>query len=94
MAFRQALALGFALAHEDLSVSQAAYRRIAKLHEFMANARLLMDKSSWLRSRALRAFERKPRLFEQMLSIRVGGSPLVAIWPRGFINLGWNLLTV
>jgi hypothetical protein len=54
---------------------------------------LLMDKSSWLRSRALQAFERKPNLFEQMLSIHVGARPLVPFGTEGFINLGWNLLT-
>jgi flavin-dependent dehydrogenase len=93
MAFRQALALGSALADGDLSIYQAAHRKIAKLPEFMANAMLLMDKSSWLRSRALRAFERKPSLFEQMLSIHVGERPLVPFGTGGFINLGWNLLT-
>jgi flavin-dependent dehydrogenase len=93
MAFRQALALGSALAHEDLSIYQAAHRKIAKLPEFMANAMLLMDKSSWLRSRALRAFEKKPSLFEQMLSIHLGERPLVPFGAEGFINLGWNLLT-
>jgi len=94
MAFRQALALGSALAHEDLAIYQAAHRKIAKLPEFMAKAMLLMDKSSWLRSRALRAFEKKPSLFRQMLSIHVGERPLVPFGAEGFINLGWNLLTV
>ena len=93
MSFRQALALGSALAHEDLSIYRAAHRKITKLPEFMANTMLLMDKSSWLRSRALRAFERKPSLFEQMLSIHVGERRLVPFGAEGFINLGWNLLT-
>jgi len=93
MAFRQALALSSALAHRDLATYQAAHRQIAKLPEFMANAMLLMDKSSWLRSRALRAFDRKPSLFEQMLSVHVGERPLVPFGSDGFVNLGWNLLT-
>jgi len=93
MAFRQALALSSALAEGDLATYQTAHRQIAKPPEFMANAMLLMDKSSWLRSRALRAFDRKPSLFEQMLSVHVGERPLVPFGPHGFINLGWNLLT-
>jgi flavin-dependent dehydrogenase len=94
MSFRQALALGSALAHEDLSIYRAAHRQITKLPEFMASTMLLMDKSSWLRSRALRAFEKKPSLFAQMLSIHVGERPPVPFGAEGFINLGWNLLTV
>ncbi len=94
MAFRQALALSSALAKGDLAQYQAAHREIAKLPEFMSNAMLLMDKSSWLRSRALRAFDRKPSLFGKMLSIHVGDRPLVPFGSHGFINLGWNLLTV
>jgi flavin-dependent dehydrogenase len=94
MAFRQALALASALANDDLAAYQIAHRRIAKLPGFMSNAMLLMDKSSWLRSRALRALEQKPRLFEQMLSVHVGERPLVPFGADGFINLGWNLLTV
>lgn len=93
MAFRQALALISALTKADIATYQAAHRQIAKLPEFMANAMLLMDKSSWLRSRALRAFDRKPSLFEQMMSIHGGERPLVPFGSHGFINLGWNLLT-
>jgi hypothetical protein len=94
MAFRQALALAAALSEQDLSLYEVAHRKIAKLPEFMANAMLLMDKSAWVRSRALRAFERKPRLFEQMLSVHVGEHPLVPFGAHGFLNLGWRLLTV
>jgi mitochondrial fission protein ELM1 len=93
MAFRQALALSSALDAGDLTTYQVAHRKIAKLPEFMANAMLLMDKSSWLRSRALRAFDRKPSLFEQMLSIHVGDRPLVPFGSDGFVHLGWSLLT-
>ena len=94
MAFRQALALSSALAKGDPAQYQAAHRKIAKLPEFMSNAMLLMDKCSWLSSRALRALDRKPSLFEKMLSIHVGDRPLVPFGSHGFVNLGWNLLTV
>ena len=94
MAFRQALVLSSALAEGDLTKYQAAHRKIANLPEFMANAMLLMDKSAWLRSHALRVFDRQPSLFEQMLSIHVGDRPLVPFGSHGFVNLGWSLLTV
>jgi menaquinone-9 beta-reductase len=93
MAFRQAIALGCALAKEDLSSYEAAHREIAKRPEIMAKAMLLMDKSTWLRSRALRTLDRKPRLFEQLLSIHLGERPLVPFGSGGYMNLGWSLLT-
>jgi Dehydrogenases (flavoproteins) len=94
MAFRQALALGVALAQEDLSTYQAAHRQIARLPESMARAMLLMDRSSWLRARTLRAFEKKPRLFEQMLSMHVGKRLQVPFGADRFVDLAWNVLTV
>lgn len=93
MAFRQALALSSALARESLSTYQDAHRKIARVPEFMANAMLLMDKNSWLRSRALRAMERKPNIFSEMLSIHMGETPLSTFGVQGLINLGWNMLT-
>jgi flavin-dependent dehydrogenase len=93
MAFRQALALSSALVKGDLAQYESAHRKIANLPEFMSNAMLLMDKSSWLRSRALRAFDRRPSLFEQMLSIHLGERPLVPFGSHGVVNLGWSLLT-
>ena len=93
MAFRQAIALSCALAKEDLSIYQAAHREIARRPEIMAKTMLLMDKSTWLRSRALRTLDRKPRLFEQLLSIHLGERPLVPFGSGGYMNLGWSLLT-
>ena len=93
MAFRQAISLSYALGKGDLSIYQAAHRDIAKRPEVMAKAMLLMDRSTWLRSRALRALDRKPGLFEKMLSIHLGERPLVPFGSGGYMNLGWSLLT-
>lgn len=93
LAFRQALALGSALVAKDLSAYQTAHRKIAQLPHSMANAMLLMDRSKWVRSRVLRVFATKPRLFEQMLSMHVGERPLLPIDAGAFVALGWNLLT-
>jgi flavin-dependent dehydrogenase len=94
MAFRQALALASSLAREDLSIYEESHRKIAKLPTCMANAMLLMDKSPWLRSRAIRAFAKKPHLFEQMLSMHVGKRLMVPFGADRFLNLAWNLLTI
>lgn len=92
MAFRQARALGRALAANDLSLYQAAHREISNLPSFMAQSMLLMDKSSWIRRHALRAFVRRPALFERLLSVHVGEVSLRNFGLRGILNLGWHLL--
>lgn len=92
MAFRQAVALGEALKANDLSLYQAAHRKTCALPSFMAESMLLMDKSSWVRRHALRAFAKKPALFERLLSVHVGEVSLRNFGIRGILNLGWHLL--
>src|SRR5215469_6498638 len=92
MAFRQAQALGRALAANDLSLYQSMHREISNLPSFMAHSMLLMDKSSWVRQHALRAFVRKPALFERLLSVHVGELSLRNFGLRGVLHLGWQLL--
>lgn len=92
MAFRQAVTLGRALAADDLSLYERAHREISSLPSFMAQSMLLMDKSSWVRQHALRAFARKPALFEQLLSIHVGEQSLRDFGFGGLLNLGLQLL--
>jgi flavin-dependent dehydrogenase len=92
MAFRQAVALSHALAANDLSRYQAAHRQISSLPSFMAQSMLLMDKSPWVRGHALRAFSRKPALFERLLSVHVGEAGLGNLGMGGMLTLGWQLL--
>jgi flavin-dependent dehydrogenase len=92
MAFRQALALGPALATGDLSSYAAAHGKINSLPEFMSRSMLLMDQSNWLRSRSLRAFSRRPGIFGRMLAVHVGKLGLKDFGATGLLNLGWQLL--
>ena len=92
MAFRQALALGPALATGDLSSYAAAHSKINSLPEFMSRCMLLMDQSRWLRSRSLRAFSRQPGIFGRMLAVHVGELRLKDFGATGLLNLGWQLL--
>jgi flavin-dependent dehydrogenase len=92
MAFRQALALGPALAAGDLSAYAAAHSQINSLPEFMSRSMLLMDRSRWLRSRSLRAFARQPQIFGRMLAVHVGELQLRHFGASGLLNLGWQLL--
>jgi flavin-dependent dehydrogenase len=92
LAFRQALALGPALAADDLSRYATAHGRINSLPEFMSRSMLLMDRSHWLRVRSLRAFSRQPDLFARMLAVHVGEVRLKDFGVGPLLNLGWQLL--
>ena len=93
MCFRQAVALGKALAAEDLSLYEREHRKIMRLPQMMGRAMLLMDKNSWVRSRSLRALSAHPQIFDRMLSIHVGALPVTKFGFETAVNFGWRLLT-
>ena len=93
MAFRQALALADALAAANLARYAEAHRRISSLPDFMARAMLLMDKSGWVKRRALTAMARRPELFGHWLAIHVGQQPPRVLGRGGVLDSGWQLLT-
>ncbi len=93
MGFRQANALAKAIVDGDLAQYQKAHRKISALPHMMAQAMLLMDRSAWIRRQALRAFDAKPHLFQQLLSVHVGAVSPMEFGIGGAVNIGWNLLT-
>jgi menaquinone-9 beta-reductase len=93
IAFQHAQALVEALQKNDLATYQAAHRKIARLPRMMAELMLLMDKSQWLRRRALRALSVEPSLFARMLAIHTGALPPLAFGVQGTLTLGWHLIT-
>ncbi len=72
LAFRQALALGDALAADDLGQYQAAHRRLARRPAIMAQLMLTLDRFPRLRPHVLSAFAAKPVIFERLLAVHVG----------------------
>jgi menaquinone-9 beta-reductase len=76
LCFRQAAALSVALRANDLALYQQAHRRIQRLPTLMSRSLLLMDRSPLLRDRVLHTFQRNPWLFERLLQIHIGHSPL------------------
>jgi flavin-dependent dehydrogenase len=72
LAFRQALALGPALAQDDLAAYERAHRRMARLPRLMSRLLLLMGRHQTLRTGAMAVLASQPRLFEKLLAIHVG----------------------
>jgi flavin-dependent dehydrogenase len=93
LSFRQADALGDALRQGDLGLYEEAHRRIRRTSTFASQSMLLMDRSTMIRRKSLSAFGRSPWLFQRMLSVHTGATPLT-MWGRsGVLNLGFQLLT-
>ncbi|WP_213805575.1 NAD(P)/FAD-dependent oxidoreductase [Granulicella sp. dw_53] len=85
LCFRQALALGDALEAGDLALYQRDHRALQRLPHFMARTLLLLDHSPRLRNRTLRAFQRRPPLFQQHLGVHVGDAPVRIFGSKGLL---------
>jgi menaquinone-9 beta-reductase len=83
LCFRQAAALSLALRANDLALYQQAHRRIQRLPSLMSRSLLLMDRSPRLRDTVLRTFQRTPWLFERLLQMHIGHSPLQSFGTEG-----------
>jgi menaquinone-9 beta-reductase len=83
LCFRQAAALSLALRANDLAQYQQAHRRIQRLPNLMSRSLLLMDRSPRLRDTVLRNFQRTPWLFERLLQMHIGHSPLQSFGTEG-----------
>jgi flavin-dependent dehydrogenase len=93
LSFLQADALGYALKQGDLRLYEEAHRRIRRVPTFMSQSMLLLDRFGSVRRRLLGAFHRQPRLFERLLSVHVGATPLTFWGREGAVSLGLKLLT-
>ncbi len=91
LAFRQALALAEAMERGDLSLYAEAHRRLMRRPAFMADFMLAMDRWPGLRTRAISALARRPRIFERMLAMHVGELSAVDFAATAAV-LGWRML--
>jgi menaquinone-9 beta-reductase len=94
MAFQQAVALGEALAREDLSFYTVEHHRFAKRPRMMESVMLAMDQRDNLRRRAIRTLEAEPAHFSSLLSVHTGNSSALSFALRAPLALGWRFLTV
>lgn len=92
LAFQEAVALGEALAAEDLRLYEESHRRITQGAMRMARLLLLMDRSAWIRRKALRLFESNPALFARMMAAHTGHAGVENLTSRDLAGLGWALL--
>lgn len=94
MAFQQAVALGEALAQEDLSWYAAQHHRLSRRPRVMESVMLAMDRRDTLRRRAIRTLAAEPAHFSSLLSVHTGASSAFAFALRVPLALGWRFLTV
>lgn len=92
LAFQQALALGDALAAGELASYEDAHRRITGKAMRMARLMLWMDRSTWLRRKALRLFAAQPGLFAKIIAIHMGETPAEELNASAVFDLGWQVL--
>ena len=90
--FQQALALGRALKAGDLSRYERVHTRLRRNPALMARLLLAMDRSPWLRRRALDALAAEPSLFSSLLALHVGAPASPRETVQSLCTLGWRLL--
>ena len=69
LAFRQALALGEALSHDNLQLYQKAHTRISRRPRAMAQLLLLLSNHATLRRQVLHTFAHHNHLFDRLLAL-------------------------
>ncbi len=90
LAFQEAVALVAAIEAGDLSLYEAEHARITRHPVFTAGFMLTLDRSAWLRDRALRALSARPELFASLLSAHVE-QVKVAKLAATAASLGWQM---
>jgi flavin-dependent dehydrogenase len=90
LAFRQAQVLAGCFTSGDLRHYQQQHRALARRPIMMARLMLALDWNTSFRQRVMRAFEKDPRLFEQMLAMHVGELSPLRFASSG-ISLGWQM---
>jgi flavin-dependent dehydrogenase len=92
LAFQQAIALGDALAREDMPHYVAGHRQITANAVRMTRLLLLMGSSVTLRRKVLRLFAKNPTFFSRMMAIHTRESREAALKARDVVGLGWRIL--
>ena len=92
LAFRQAIALGEAMAAGDLGRYQGAHARIMRLPRAMGELMLLLDGHPRLRRRVFAVFEQSPELFARLLALHTRSISPLQLGAGNCLRFGWKLL--
>ncbi len=92
LALQQAAPLAESLASGNLKTYETAHRRLTVMAVRMTRLMLLLDRSAWVRRKALRLFEEKPQVFSKVVSVHTGQSSPEDFRAREVIDLGWQVL--
>jgi menaquinone-9 beta-reductase len=92
LSFRQSLALADALEGGDLEKYQSAHQRLARRPHFISRLLLLLDRSTPLRRRVLRALAKDPDLFSRLLMAHAAETSSKFLAETS-ARLGWRLIT-
>lgn len=79
LALRQALALGDAMAADDMALYEAAHRRLARTPRLMSRVLLFMARHGGARRQALRRLAARPRSFDRLVAAHVGAGSLARL---------------
>jgi flavin-dependent dehydrogenase len=90
LAFHQAIPLAAGLHGGNLSDYQAAHNRIARIPYRLSQLILAMDRSAWLRRRALRVLAAEPGIFAGLVNAGVPGDASL-LKTADALRLGWRL---
>jgi menaquinone-9 beta-reductase len=92
LSFEQAAQLADAMKNGDLSRYEAAHRKIAAVPIAMTRLMLLMERSDWIRRRALRLLQNAPGSFARLLAIHSGVQPFSSVGLSEIADFGWKFL--
>jgi flavin-dependent dehydrogenase len=92
LAFRQAIALGDALARQNLSLYQKAHREIVRSPARMARLLLLLDRNPWIRGKVLRLLFRNPDIFAKLVARHTGKPAVQSSNSADICDLEWQAL--
>lgn len=93
LAFQEAIALGQALSLGDLGAYGRVHRQITKMAVRMTELLLLMDRSRWIRRKALRLFAAQPSLYAKLMAVHIGDSSSDSFRTCEIVGLGLRVLS-
>src|SRR5882672_3118554 len=92
LAFRQAIALAYAMQRNDLPSYARAHHHQAGRPAFMADLLLTLARNDRLRTRSIRILATRTKLFSRLLAVHAGQAAF-RDWLSTGAQLGWRFLT-